>query len=168
MNVAGIVEIKLNIGFLPEYDTQASVSSQSLDVDLDVKIGWENHRKYQNKKTLHFEISRLDFDVDFSYSFNRAVTSTITDFFDETKNNTIKLYLKSAMKEQLLPLINTEINNQFNELPIFIPVFNDALIDYSLLEPPRLENDLLIIKMKASLITEKPIKRCRSASKLRA
>jgi len=157
IGIGGNFKIKIKCGFLPEYETKIMIISKKLFVNADLRLDWRNHPNYKNKKTLFFEISNFELDIDFNFSFSDLVTELIKIYFNDDIKSYVVDYMKSSIKDQLIPIINEEINNQFNNLPIYVPVFYDTVMDYSLLEPPKLQNDLLILNLKASFLQKSQI-----------
>jgi len=157
INIIGSFLINIKVGFLPEYETNIIFTSNRLDINTDLKLDERNHRNYKNKKTLYLEISKFDVDVEFNFSFASIVTELITSYFEEEIKSSVFDYLKSSLKSQLIRIINEEINRMFNEIPIFIQILDDSVMDYSLLEPPKILKDLLILNLKASFLQKSQI-----------
>ncbi len=102
-------------------------------------------------------MTRLDFDVDFNFSLSGMISETIGTYFNDSIKKLIKNYLKDSMEKSFLPIINNTIDQELNNLPIFIPTSENIIIDYSFLKPPKLIGDLLVMNIRGSFLQKSEI-----------
>jgi hypothetical protein len=150
--LGGGITLLLKAGFLPEWSQTITIFSKTLDMDLDIGLGTRPHPQFPEKNTITIDFLRWDYNLEFDFKFSDSTINSIGQLMsDQVKSITLH-YLNAYWGSDVIPAINEAINESFDELPILYPLFNDTLIDYSLLERPIIVNNQLIINTRAAFV----------------
>jgi hypothetical protein len=150
--LGGGITIFLKASFLPEWSQTIVIFSKSLDMEADVKLGMKPHPQFPDKNTIKIDFVKWTYKLDFVFSFSDSIINSLGQFFDERVKSVALHYLNQSWDRDVIPAINEAINEEFDELPIYVPIFYNTLIDYSLLEPPKIVNNQLILNVRAAFL----------------
>ena len=116
--------------------------------------GWEESIQSKGRYVPAFDVRAFDIDMDFDFKLEDSILGSIVQLAKGPIKDAIKSNLLSSIKEELIQNGREIFSDIVQKLPIFMPLSEDetVVIDYSLVSIPSIENNMLIVNSRGSVI----------------
>jgi hypothetical protein len=153
IKASGSLDAYVKVGIMPEVSATITIAVSKLDLAFKTRLGMKPHSKFPLKHIATLTMDDLTVAIEFDFHFANSYMDSVKSYFDGTIKEQINTYIKSSLKDTLLPIINTQAAAYVETLPVYVPTsIEKVLMDYSLISAPKIVGKILIFNIDGRIV----------------